>query len=517
MALLRNPELIRNARMQLRTRKVLAVAAICAVLSFSVGYFFYSQSVVTRGSNGRWAMELLQIVIGAQALILAAGGSIACLSSIYKEKAQKSFDFQRVTRLTPLQLALGKLFGAPALMYFVCLCLMPLSIFVAILAKPRLLFFLAAYAALLVASITLHSIGLLMSVLSIRGSQTGAIILLLILLWVTAFPGNVTSFSLFRIGSLGPFFASGLVSETTWDPAQIEQKFSSNGEEYTLNRGMTDLFFGYHVHHAPVLLIVDSLLALWFLLAIARNIKRDPAEYELYSPAQSLGFALSLNVLFLAFFNWHFAKGVDGCGFLLSLNIAVFALLGLAILRNRERMRRILRARPQSLPWLQITWPAPLLLVGTLGAGALIAAGATYSGIWSNRADLPFSLFLCLFFGLWLIRDLQFLQWISLCKGRNPLAMGVLYLIIFYVVAGTLLSALTHTDQAWDIYSAFPFPTAAYNLNAASWALHSGVWVAAIVTQFVVIAFFFYLQSKKIAELSESSSLPAPAVAQVAV
>ena len=35
MALLRNPELIRNARMQLRTRKVLAVAAICAVLSFS--------------------------------------------------------------------------------------------------------------------------------------------------------------------------------------------------------------------------------------------------------------------------------------------------------------------------------------------------------------------------------------------------------------------------------------------------------------------------------------------------
>jgi hypothetical protein len=156
MALLRNPELIRNARMQLRTRKVLAVAAICAVLSFSVGYFFYSQSAVTRGSNGRWAMELLQIVIGAQALILAAGGSIACLTSIYKEKAQKSFDFQRVTRLTPLQLALGKLFGAPALMYFVCLCLMPLSIFAAILAKPRLLFFLAAYAALLVASIRDH-------------------------------------------------------------------------------------------------------------------------------------------------------------------------------------------------------------------------------------------------------------------------------------------------------------------------------------------------------------------------
>jgi hypothetical protein len=152
-----------------------------------------------------------------------------------------------------------------------------------------------------------------------------------------------------------------------------------------------------------------------------------------------------------------------------------------------------------------------------LGAGALIAAGATYSGIWSNRAELPFPLLRCFFFGLWLIRDLQFLQWISLRKGRNPLVMGVLYLIIFYVVAGTLLSALTHTDQAWDIYSAFPFPTAAYNLNAASWALHSGVWVAAIVTQFVVIAFFFYLQSKKIAELSESSSLPAPAVPQVAV
>ena len=115
--LFQNAELIRNVRSQLRPRKVAAVAVICAVLSISVGYYFALRPANAGDKAG--AMELLEFVVGAQALILAAGGSIACLNSIYKEKEQNSFDFQRVTRLTPLELTIGKLFGPPILMYFV--------------------------------------------------------------------------------------------------------------------------------------------------------------------------------------------------------------------------------------------------------------------------------------------------------------------------------------------------------------------------------------------------------------
>ena len=128
-----NPELLRMARSQLRIRKLLSVAIICIALSISIAYLF-SQREAVRDVSNQWAMTLLQFVLAAQALVLGAGGSIACLNCIFKEKEQNSFDYQRLTRLSSVELALGKLFGAPILMYFVCLCLMPLSIFAALAA-----------------------------------------------------------------------------------------------------------------------------------------------------------------------------------------------------------------------------------------------------------------------------------------------------------------------------------------------------------------------------------------------
>jgi len=87
---------------------------------------------------------LLEFTLYAQALILGAGGSIACLNNIFKEKERNSFDFQRITRLTSAELTVGKLFGAPALMYFVFACLMPLSLAAAALAHTGVSFYLAA-------------------------------------------------------------------------------------------------------------------------------------------------------------------------------------------------------------------------------------------------------------------------------------------------------------------------------------------------------------------------------------
>ncbi len=64
-----------------------------------------------------------QFLLFTHATALAVGGGIYCLLSIHREKDLNTFDYQRITRLTPLQLALGKLFGAPSLLYFMVLCL----------------------------------------------------------------------------------------------------------------------------------------------------------------------------------------------------------------------------------------------------------------------------------------------------------------------------------------------------------------------------------------------------------
>ena len=55
------------------------------------------------------ARHVAHVGVVSAALVLGAGGGIACLNSVFKEKEQNSFDFQRLTRLTPLELALGKL------------------------------------------------------------------------------------------------------------------------------------------------------------------------------------------------------------------------------------------------------------------------------------------------------------------------------------------------------------------------------------------------------------------------
>src|SRR5437773_8341626 len=149
-----------------------------------------------------WGIQLLEITFWLQALMLAAGGGIACINSIHREKEQNTFDYQRVTRMTPLELALGKLFGAPVFTYFVFLCLMPLALFGAVMGKRPALTVAAAYAVLLVASLAVHTLALLISLLTVRGSHTAAILVLVALLAGSASGG--TSYQSFAVHAFGP-------------------------------------------------------------------------------------------------------------------------------------------------------------------------------------------------------------------------------------------------------------------------------------------------------------------------
>jgi hypothetical protein len=505
--LISNPEFIRNVRSQLRPRKMMTAAAICALISISLGYLYARRGGPAAGPNG-WATAFLEFALTTQALVLAAGGSIACLNSVYKEKEQNSFDYQRVTRLTPLELTLGKLFGAPILMYFVCLCLMPLSIFAAVMARSRVSFFLAAYAVLLVASVGFHALSLLISVLTIRGSQASAIILLLLLLWLSSIGGGPAGQGFFSLGRLSPFFASQLVKEEAWNVSRIKQVFVLQGRNFEYDRGMIDLLFGHEVHHAPVLIAVDAMLAFWFLLGIVRNIKRDPDAYELYSPAQSLAFAVFLNLLFLAFFRWRAAIPIDDEAYLLSINIGIFVLLSLALIRNRERMRRILRTRGGGPSWVDTLWPAPILILGTAGVGALIVSGAAWGRTLGQPWDARFALFRALFFVLWIVRDMQYLQWMSLRRGRNPSVMGVLYLSIYYVCSSTVLTAFGCFQGDRLAFSAFFLPSPVYGMDHEAWMQRPVIWAAAFVAQILVTALFLYLQGRKISELNSSADTP---------
>ncbi len=493
-----NPEFLRNVRSQLRPRKMAVVTAICAVLSLSTAYGFLhgTPSAIFETE----ARSLLHLTLYIQTLILGAGGSIACLVNVLKEKERNSFDFQRITRLTSAELTAGKLFGAPAPMYFVCACLMPLSVIAATLAHTSLSYYIAAYAVMVVASIAFHSLALLLSVLSTRGSQTGGIILILLVLGITAYIAPTHADGLFRLEALGPFFAPHVADQTRWRPSQLETTIAGKGWAFTDNKGMTDVLFGRHVNHVPVLLVVDSMFAFWLLLAVVRNIKRDPNEYEIYSPLQFLGLAIFLNLLLVASFNWHFQKDGGQPIFLLTLDAGVFTFLGLALLRSRERMRVIAHRRSQGPSWLDFSWPAPLILAGAAIVAVLIVLSTLWAGA-PGSLSLGILAFRVLFAILWLVRDLQFLQWASLRRGKNSLVTGVIYLAIFYICICTVFATLQLFNDEYISFTAFFLPTPLHWFDFDTWAFHPAIWIAASIFQIFAIGVLFRLQKQQVMEL----------------
>jgi hypothetical protein len=497
-----NPEFLRYSRSQLRTNKMIAAAIVCVALSLTIGFSILHSGGSQYQSRSREESGnvLLMTAFLLQTLALAIGGGIACLNSIYTEKEQNTFDYQRITRLSAVEMTLGKLFGAPILMYFICLCLTPLTIYAAIVAHTKPTLVLAGYVVLLVASLTFHTLTLLLSLVTVKGSQVSSILLALLVLWVASidFGGGYL-----RLHTLGPFEAQQIATAKTWET--ITTINLPNGKAYVVDQ-FADVFFGQPVHHFPVLVSIDLILALWFLLAVVRNIKKDPQQYEAYSPVQFLLFALFLNFLFVGFYNRSWASPVDAQSIFLTFDLAIFTFLGIALLRNRERMRGLARiTRQPAMELWNTLWPAPVLAIGTILAGLLIVTGLSYSHSPSGNWSLGFAVLRALVFVLWVVSNLQFLQLMNLRQGKHPLVMAVLYLSVYYVCASVLFTAMGCflTEGMMPVGSLF-LPSGMFLLEPRTWGKGPALWVSGMILQVVLTGLFFYLQGREIRNLQRS-------------
>ena len=119
---------------------------------------------------------------------------------------------------------------------------------------------------------------------------------------------------------------------------------------------------------------------------------------------------------------------------------------------------------------------------------------------------------------VWIVRDTQFLQWMSLQRGKRPLFKGMLYLAVFYACSWAVLSGFSaFRDADRTPFTAFLLPTPIYYLDQTTWSLRPAIWGAAFVTQWLLVILFIFLQQRTIAELAhpsgtESTSVPAVAV-----
>ncbi|HXT73888.1 MAG TPA: hypothetical protein VN785_08555 [Candidatus Angelobacter sp.] len=507
MSLFTNPEIVRNARIQLRPKRMVSAAALCAAISLAIGYAYAKSADGLAGVNGTGFLHIILII---QAVVLVIGGGIACLHAIQREKDQNTFDFQRLTRLSPLELTLGKLFGAPLMVFFVFLCFVPAAIVGAIYARTPATILLAAYVLLVLGAIVYDAFALTISFFLRRGAVTWAILFFLAI--VAAGSGSAPFSPYLALGSGSPFVAISLAQQNSWDLGQGFPRFHMDSFPVSFR----DLFFGVPVHHALVLFILYVTVLAWLIPAIARNIKRDPDNYELYTPSQALGFLCYLNFILFAFFQWYRPpQPLDALvGFqpftplhvqltLLEANIPLFFVFGFVLLRNRNRMRRRLHSIEAGPIALESIWPAPYIFLGAI----LVGAAMIFVIQWKRDPPLEWSqtvaIFRVIYFAAWISCDLLFLQWMNLRRGRHPLPLGVLYLIVYYVCAGLVVGAL-HLAQ--NPFTAIFLPTPLWELNTALWSAKPVEWIVALLAVIAAAIVFVFLQRQQIQELQPRPS-----------
>ena len=515
MNLFSNPEILRNARIQLRPRKLLIAAAICAAISVVLGYVFFYGNISINGSPASDRGDLLlHAILWIQAAILVIGGGIACIHAIQREKDQNTFDFQRLTRLSPLELTLGKLFGAPLMIFFVFLCFIPAAVVGAAAGHASPTIVLVAYVLLILGAIVYDAFALVMSLFLRRGTVTWAILFFLVFVGYSS-GSNAFLAAYLAFGTVSPFAAIELVRQNSWSLAS--SALAIGGRTFYPPNPFRDLFFGMPVHHALVLFIFYVTILAWLIPAVARNIKRDPTNYELYTPGQALGFLCYLNFILFAFFVWRTPSTFFGPftarpqsftplnvqSMLLSMNILLFFIFGFILLRNRNQFRRYLHGGDPAPTSRLDTWPAPYLFLGALIVGAAMVLMIQWKRDPSLEWSLPVAIFRVAYFAFWLICDFLFLQWMNLRRGARPLLMGVLYLGVYYVCAIIIVTSL---HLGTNPFTTIFLPTPLFALDMASWSAHQAVWIGALVAQIAAGLVFMSFQRRALAGLQPRSS-----------
>jgi hypothetical protein len=517
MQLFANPEFIRNCRAQLRPGRVLATLVTVELLSFTLGYSLRAND----SGSGEWAKTLLVMSLSFQLLVLGLGGGLACGLSIHREKEQNTFDFQRVTRMTPMELAIGKLFGAPLYSYFITLCLMPAVLVGAAVAHTPPSFFLAALLILILGCVVLHALALLLSLFSPKGGTGVPGALFLLFLPLMMFTG--TSENQASLAASGPWAGIAFISDGTWQTTTVADR---NGALFTPSV-WTDLIFGRPVHHIPVLFFLYATFLAWILLALVRNLKRDPVDFELYSPAQSVGLLCYVNLVTLAFYRareWGPqqrymvpAQRTTVFLFFLGMNLVLLFMLGMSLLHNREQSRRRVYERGGRKPdWSEAVWPGGHVLLAAVAVALIVVTRFELATELAGPLDKGMAIFQALFLLVALLRDLFYFQWMKLRRSRYPFVSAVVFLGVFYTCSGILLTSLSGLGgRKVFLLSALPIPWAVLGLEQQSWTEGGALWFAILVAQLGLCAVFVMLHYRKLAEMAPSAQ-PAPARAEAA-
>jgi hypothetical protein len=443
----RNPLLILHVRSELRPARTAMAAAITLVVCMLIAMGCWSAD----HSNVRdFFRDLYAWLLGSQFVVLGVWSAMACGQAVARERELKTLDFLRTTRLTPAELLVGKLLGAPIIAYFVVGCTLPISVVAGLLGGVRLAAVLGSVVLLIVFNLFYSLVGLWGSML-VEKTSAGAVGLL-------GLTANLASLVFAR----SPFPGFAAISVV---PALFSLHRLSDFDVGRVNPTV----FGAEVPFAVVSIVLYVLLGAWFVSMIVRNLKRDLPQIQLLSRWQCVGVVAFLNLLVYAFLDtrWIGLRSTpwSSSHHVYPSAVAVLALvwnglflfiIGVAGLSPHEKLKIWWRKwkagktsylATEALPW-------PWLVLAAVIAYAMLAAEA-----FGLRSTVPLGewrlgsvALLFLAFLVFTARDVLFLQWCLLTRMKHPVMKGFLFLFLYYTAVAIVgLAAMVISTRAGNL------------------------------------------------------------------
>jgi hypothetical protein len=433
----RNPELLRYVRSELRPARVAVIALSTIAGALLMALFIFQQNGAQDIGPDCWA-SVFGAVFVASSIILVLWSLLNISQSVVSERTHRTFDFWRTTRLSPVTLAVGKLFGAPLSPWLLYATVFPVLLVTGLLAHLRFFAIIGSYLIVALFNVALSAIGLCGSARAQDARRANIFMLVAVIGLLPTLNMNADLHPHHGLASawnaLSPVF--GISQWLQGTPVRVS-------------------LFGMAVPALLVTVIVSLAIIAWCLVALKRCIKFEPDQVSLFSPAQVVGVCASILLFVYAGFRpigaFITAPNFPGDD-LEAAQLTLQSLVGIGVsaavacmyfavnstLLTRDNLRHELRKRPSIDVALRAI--APWLATGFLSLLAAVLALVGYRHMFAGAAPQWFNLFaMYISIMAYVTRDGMFLQWMVSQKVKAPVLKGSALLVCYY--AGSVVVA----------------------------------------------------------------------------
>jgi len=444
-----NPEFLRYVRSELRPARVAVIMGGALFGALLLALFVTLNTDRSTIYTERYWQDVYGAIAVASSMVLVLWSLLNTSQAVVGERAHRTFDFWRTTRLSPMTLAIGKLFGAPICAWLQFATILPVAVVLGVMAGFRIMTVIGAFLIIALCNTTLSALALC---LSMRSHDLRRATMMIFLLVLGLFPSVI---------SMRVFPAFGDTAQSAW--SALNPVASLAAWHYGVVAKVA--LFQHAVPSLRVTIGLCIVILAWCFTALVRSIKLEPDQNSLFSPAQVVAISACFYLFnYAAYQPWglHTNRysldeqtashatfaGLIVVGILATVISLYFTLV--ATLLTRDRLRQEMRVRPpQQIAFRTI---APWMATGAIG---LISALLMLTKYRSYYADEPMrwagivALYLAL--TVYAVRDGMFLQWMIAQRVKAPVLKGSVLLGCYYTGCSIISALLVGPHNMWQM------------------------------------------------------------------